>query len=58
MPDHMKLVLLEKLSKKHGESWMDMVPEVDEQLAASAKVMELRLNGIPGMSPDESQDLL
>jgi hypothetical protein len=35
-----------------------MVPELDEQVAASVRVMEIRLNGIPGMSPDESQDLL
>jgi hypothetical protein len=58
MPDHMRMALLERLSMKHGDSWLNMVPELDEQIAASAKVMELRLNGIPGMSPDESQDLL
>jgi hypothetical protein len=54
----MRTALLEKLSMKHGESWKDMVPELDEQVAASARVMELRLKGIPGMSPDESQDLI
>ncbi len=35
-----------------------MVPELDEQIAASARVMEFRLKGIPGLSPDESQDLI
>jgi hypothetical protein len=58
IPDHMKLALLESLARKHGDSWKDMVPELDEQVAASVRVMELRLKGIPGMSPDESQDLL
>ena len=58
IPEHMRLALLERLATKHGDSWINMVPELDEQVAASAKVMELRLNGIPGMSPDESQDLL
>jgi hypothetical protein len=57
LPDHMRMMLLERLSTKHGDSWMNMVPELDEQVAASAKVDELRSNGIPGMSPDESQDL-
>jgi len=58
MPEHMRLTLLERLATKHGDSWMNMVPELDEQVAASVKVMELRLNGIPGMSPDDSQELL
>lgn len=58
MPDHMRMALLENLSKKHGDSWINMVPELDEQVAASVRVMELRLNGIPGMSADESQDLI
>ena len=58
IPDHMRMALLEKLATKHGDSWINMVPELDEQVAASAKVMELRLKGIPGMSPDESQDLI
>ena len=53
----MKPALLERLSKKHGGSWKDVTTELDEQVAASVRVMELRLNGIPGMSPDESQDL-
>lgn len=57
IPDHMKLSLLERLSKKQGDSWKDMATELDEQVAASVRVMELRLNGIPGMLPDESQDL-
>jgi hypothetical protein len=58
IPDHMKVTLLERLSKKHGASWKDVTTELDEQVAASVRVMELRLNGIPGMSPDESQDLI
>jgi hypothetical protein len=58
IPEHMRMQLLEKLYTKHGDSWVDMLPEIEEQMAASRKVMELRLNGIPGMSPDESQDLL
>ena len=58
IPEHMKLSLVERLSKKHGGSWKDMATELDEQVAASVRVMELRLNGIPGMSPDESQELL
>ena len=58
IPDHMKMALLERLSTKHGTSWIDMIPELDEQIAASVKVDELRANGIPGMSPDESQDFL
>lgn len=57
IPEHMRMSLLEKLSAKHGNSWRDMVPELEEQMAASRKVMDLRLNGIPGMSADESQDL-
>lgn len=58
IPEHMRMTLLERLSMKHGASWKDMVPELDEQVAASARVDELRVNGIPGMSPDESQELL
>ena len=58
IPDHMKRFPLEKLSTKHGDSWKDMATELDEQVAASKKVMELRLKGIPGMSPDESHDLI
>jgi hypothetical protein len=58
IPEHMKQTLLERLSKKHGGSWKDMATELDEQVDASVRVMELRLNGIPGMSPDASQDLL
>ena len=58
IPDHMKMALLERLSKKHGSSWKDMAPELDEQIAASVKVDALRSEGIPGMSPDESQDFL
>jgi hypothetical protein len=57
IPDHMKTALLERLSKKHGSSWKDMIPELDEQLAASVKVDELRMKGIPGMSEDESHEL-
>jgi hypothetical protein len=58
IPDHMRMALLEQLSQKHGSSWIDMMPELNEQVAASAKVDELRTNGIPGMNPDESQDLI
>lgn len=58
IPNHMKMALLESLSRKHGESWMDMVTELDEQVAASNKVNKLRAQGIPGMSPDESQDFI
>jgi hypothetical protein len=57
IPDHMRTALLEKLATKHGESWIDMVPELDEQVAASIKVSELRGKGIPGLSADESQDI-
>jgi hypothetical protein len=56
IPEHMKMALIESLSKKHGNSWKDMIPELDEQVAASDKVAELRSKGIPGMTPDESQD--
>lgn len=58
MPDHMKRSLLEKLSAKHGDAWAEMAFELDEQIAASTKLDELRANGIPGMTPDESQDLI
>lgn len=58
IPEHMKKALIENLSRKHGNSWKDMIPELDEQVAASVKVDELRLIGIPGMTPDESQDFL
>jgi hypothetical protein len=58
IPEHMKMMLLERISGKHGNSWKDMIPELDEQVAAGAKVDELRANGIPGMTPDESQDFL
>jgi hypothetical protein len=37
---------------------MAMVPEIEEQIAASRKVMEFRMKGIPGMSADESHDLM
>ncbi len=57
MPDHMKKSLLERLATKHGNSWMNMVPELEEQVAASIQVDQLRSKGIPGLSPDESQDL-
>jgi len=56
IPEHMKMALLENLSRKHVNSWKDMIPELDEQVAASDKVAELRSKGIPGMTPDESQD--
>jgi hypothetical protein len=58
IPDHMRMALLDKLATKHGDSWMNMVPELDEQVSASAKVSELRDKGIPGLSPDESQELI
>jgi hypothetical protein len=58
IPDHMRMALLERLATKHGESWKDMVPELDEQVAASAQVMKLRMDGIPGMTADESQDFI
>lgn len=58
IPDHMRMALLDRLATKHGDSWINMLPELDEQVAASVKVMDLRLNGIPGLSPDESQDLI
>jgi hypothetical protein len=58
IPDHMKRMLLERLSTKHGDSWKDMAIELDEQVAASAKVDELRAKGISGMTPDESQDFI
>lgn len=56
VPEHMRMDLVEKLFTKHGNSWVDMLPELEEQMAASRKVMEFRLNGIPGMTPDESQE--
>ncbi len=58
MPDHLKAALLEKLVAKHGDSWIDMLPELDEQIAASIRVGEFRLNGIPGLSPDETHELM
>ncbi len=58
IPDHMRMTLLERLAAKHGDSWMDMVPDLDEQVAASVRVDEFRSNGIPGLSPDESQDII
>ena len=58
IPEHMKMALIESLSRKHGNSWKDMIPDLDEQVAASVKVDELRSKGIPGMTPDESQDLI
>jgi hypothetical protein len=58
IPEHMKSSMIEKLSTKYGNSWMDMVPEIEEQMAASRKVMEFRLKGIPGMSADDSQQFL
>jgi hypothetical protein len=57
-PQHMKTALLERLAVKHDKSWMDMMPELEEQLAASIKVTEMRVNGIPGMTLDETHDLL
>ena len=56
IPDHMKAALLERLSAKRGTSWIDMIPEFNEQIAASVVVDEMRAKGIPGMPPDESQD--
>lgn len=58
IPEHMRRMLLERLYSKHGDSWINMVPELDEQIAASAKVDQLRANGIPGLSEDESQELI
>jgi hypothetical protein len=58
IPDHVRMALLEKLMAKHGDAWINMVPELDEQVAASARVDELRANGIPGLSADESQDII
>lgn len=58
IPEHMRRMLLEKLEDKHGESWINMASELDEQIAASAQVDKLRANGIPGMSADASEDLI
>lgn len=58
IPEHMRRMLLERLETKHGDSWIDIVPELDEQIAANVKVDQLRANGIPGMSEDESQNLI
>ena len=58
MPDHMRRMLIERLSTKHGDSWKNMANELDEQVAASTKVSELRLKGIPGMTPEETNDLI
>lgn len=58
IPEHMRMALVERLFEKHGDSWKDMVPELNEQVDASARVSELRWKGIPGMSPEESQDLI
>lgn len=58
MPDHMKSALLEKLGEKHGHSWLEMVPELEEQVAANIRVDNLRTNGIPGLSRDESEDII
>lgn len=54
----MRMMLLERLSNNHGDSWHDMPPEIDEQVAASAKVDELCANGILGMTSEESHDII
>lgn len=58
IPEHMRMTLLERLFTKYGDSWMSMVPELDAQVAASIRVDEFRTQGIPGLSPDESQDII
>lgn len=58
IPEHMRMMLIERLAKKHGDSWINMIPELDEQIAASAKVDELRAKGIPGLSSDESHEII
>lgn len=58
LPDHRKRELLFRLYKKHGESWKEAAVELDRQLIAHEEVMKYRLDGIPGLSDDESFDVI
>ena len=58
MPEHMKKALFEKLVAKHGDAWVNMLPELEGQIAASIRVDEFRSKGIPGLTPDETHELM
>ena len=58
MPEHMKKALFEKLIAKHSDAWVNMLPELEEQIAASIRVDEFRSKGIPGLTPDETHELM
>lgn len=58
MPEHMKTALFAKLVAKHGDEWANMLLDLEEQIATSVRVDEFRLNGIPGLTPDETHELM